>query len=79
MFEPKTNDNTIICDCGHPLRSHSSGARECYTSTRRTEKRKNHFGKIIKVKCVYVCYCKKFEFKEYSESVHITSKEESNE
>jgi len=63
MEERKTTTKTILCECGHPLSSHSIGAGECYTSTHKTEKRKNHLGKEVKVKCAYICYCKKFKLK----------------
>jgi len=57
----KANENTILCDCGHPLGSHAIGAGRCYAGTRRTERRKNHLGKYVRVKCSYVCYCPKFD------------------
>ena len=63
MEERKTTEKTILCECGHSLSSHATGAGECYQNTRRTEKRKNHLGKYVKVKCSYVCYCRKFKLK----------------
>lgn len=61
MIIPRCNERTILCKCGHPLSHHAMGPGECYASTRRTEKKKNHLGKEVKVKCCYTCYCKKFE------------------
>ena len=57
------NDKTILCQCGHPLGDHAIGAGECYRSTRKTEKKKNHLGKEINVKCVYNCTCMKFKLR----------------
>jgi hypothetical protein len=57
----KCSEKTILCECGHSLNAHSCGAGKCYISIRKTERRKNHLGKYIKVKCNYTCYCDKFE------------------
>jgi hypothetical protein len=57
----KCNEHTILCDCGHPLGDHQSGGLRCYHGLKRTERRKNHLGKYVKVKCAYICYCPKFE------------------
>ena len=61
--EVKTNDKTILCECGHPLIWHSF-AHQCNASMRRTERKKDTTGKYVKVKCCYVCYCKEFKLKE---------------
>jgi hypothetical protein len=61
MEKQKTTEHTILCECGHPLSSHSLWSKRCNTSTRKTERRKNHLGKYISVKCCYVCYCEEFK------------------
>lgn len=55
------NANNILCNCGHPLSYHATGAGQCYKNLRRTEKRKDHTGKEVKVKCYYNCSCNKFQ------------------
>lgn len=62
--ERRARPDTILCECGHSLYHHSAGANDCYVSTRRTEKRGDHHGNIVKVKCVYVCHCKEFKWVE---------------
>lgn len=54
-------ESLILCECGHSLSSHAIGAEQCYASMRRTERKKNHLEKYIRVKCFYNCYCKKFK------------------
>jgi hypothetical protein len=56
-----TIEHRILCECGHPLSSHSLGDIQCNASTRKKERRKNHLGKYVIVKCCYVCYCRKFK------------------
>ncbi len=62
--ERKCTEGTILCECGHPLNHHAIGCGECYNFTRRTEKKKNNKGDLVKVKCIYGCTCKKFKFNE---------------
>ncbi len=72
MEERRTTERTILCKCGHPLSDHAMGAGQCYRFRRRIEKRKTHLGKEVKVKCVYECTCKKFEFDESTENIKST-------
>jgi len=55
------NSSNILCTCGHPLNHHAIGAGQCYKHIHKTEKRKDHTGKDVKVKCHYNCACNKFE------------------
>lgn len=66
MEERKCTESTILCECGHPLSHHQMGGGECYSYTRRTEKKKNHKGELVRVKCIYNCTCKCFKFEEDS-------------
>ncbi len=61
MRESKVSEYTILCECGHPLSDHAIGAIQCYKHISRTEKRKDHTDKIVKVKCYYNCSCKVFQ------------------
>lgn len=60
----EATEQTVLCECGHPLSHHAVGGGECYAYTRRNEKKKNHKGEIVKVRCIYNCTCKCFKFEE---------------
>lgn len=57
----RANSSNILCRCGHPLNYHAIGAGQCYKNISKTEKRIDHTGKEVKVKCFYNCSCNKFE------------------